>query len=322
MSSAFPTGWHVLSGALGTDVQVSSGVELSGGVAVHFPSTASATAIVVSDWLPVDDVTATGGSDVSASQFVAQGNFRASRINASDNLRFTVEYANKTKSSSTQNTVWASDIVPNTGEPLQVTNQWVTLGQQIRVTSATRYFRFRIERTGAIDFDLYCDSVLLRRLPPGFRATYSGGATAFPTSWGTVVSPLSFDVNASHQYTDSSGTVTLHQPGLYAVHASAESEDTGVDGNVLAIRIGWTRDSTTGTGYICGSNVTQQTAWNPGAGEAWTLTASGHVLIYGRWAISGITNLAGTVWMELAQLNGAAVNYHDARLSAYRVNDI
>lgn len=320
MSSAFPIGWHVIEGELGTDVLIDTGTVLSGGVAVHFPSTASATAKVVSDWVPIDDLSPTGAANIVTEHYLVWVNARASRVNANDDMLVQVQFSDVDRQTNNFVNIFA-DSTGAAGAPLSTANSWETVGDVVSAPSGRRYMRLIIERDHALDFDLYIDSTVIRAMPPGFIGKDTG-STAFTGSWATH-SGWTVDGSLSHQYQVSSGTFTLHQPGLYHVHLHASIENNLADGDAISCRIAWRKTGSATLRYIYGSTVWVSAAHTFQAGEPTTIAADGIIDIASKAYSAGASpTTPGIVAAQFLQLAGSGLNYTDAYFAAIRISDI
>jgi hypothetical protein len=318
--TAFPIGWHVIEGTLGTDVLIDTSTVLSGGAAVHFPSTASATAKVVSDWTPIDDLSPTGASNIVTEHYLVWVNARASRVNANDDLLVQVQFSDVDRQTNSFVNIFA-DSTGAAGSPLSTPNSWETVGDVVSAPSGRRYMRLIIERDHALDFDLYIDSAVVRAMPPGVIAKDTG-TDAFAGTW-TTHTGWTVDTSLSHQYQLSSGVFTLHQPGLYNVHAHASVEDNLSDGDAISVRIAWRKTGSATVRYIYGSTVWASAAHTYQSGEPTTIAAGGIIDIASKaYAAGASPTTPGIVSVDFLQLAGTGLNYTDAYFSCIRISDI
>lgn len=314
-NSAFASGWSILSGTLGTDVLLQDTVSLSGNAAIHFPSTASADAIIVSDWAALDDMNGAGVSRASTNRYGVRLHMRSSSTAANKDVRVVMEFTDKTKTTIYTNAINAV--------PLPVANEWLAIGWTPNFTTlgaSVRFIRFKVNRPTDIDFDLYLDSVEAVPLPPYAHATFAAGT--FPATWTAITPSLTtLDYN---QVTISGTVLKLWQPGLWTATACLEITDTIVAGDLFGIRLGLKSTNgaigAAGTFEYATQMLTVHASYvvptNPNLG----LEVSNQNRISAYYSGGGAAIIGpGEAVVEVMQPVGVAKDYDDVRLRLMRV---
>lgn len=311
-NSAFPRGWHVTSGALGTDVIFDNTTFLSGNASVYFPSTASASATVVSDWVPIDDVnyggTPSATEDVACKTFYVRAHVYASSVAANKDIKFDFETADAARTTITTQAVY-NDVLPSA-------NTWHPIGTQMSYSATGRWMRLSLTRPTDYDFDLYLDSVEFRRAPPFFRGT-STGATFNSANWTvpTYVSggPANTGVN---RCSEASGIVTMTQPGVYQAVGGFDITDAVADGDVVGCRIGVQTSSGVAWQYWY-QTLFASAAYTPGKSVGATVSAQWPIASDYRAGVNTYTR--GKATFELFQYAGATLDYDNAYFHIIRI---
>jgi hypothetical protein len=307
-NSVFASGWHVIDGTRGVDVLINTGTStiLSGNANVHWPNTATADAQVVSDWVAVDGLNATGAAECSAQYYSVRGHFRADNIAANKNLVFGVQLMNNAGNLFRNVLAWQN-------QPLPIANTWQSIGFTFTPTwvGKGRWMRVIAYRPNDIDFNLWLDSVEIRRLPPYALALMTAGGT-FTGSW-VAVTPSS--LVSGHQVSISGTTLLLHQPGIYAATAWLPLSGALDDGDIFGLRIGMQQNA--GAGRIYHSQfLGLPAAYATGAFLGITVSQ-----IWDNFARSAAPAVQGpgNIQMEVIQLAGTLKGYGTPRMEVARV---
>lgn len=311
--TVFAEGWHVTTGDIPGDVVIDDTQTLSGGTSVYFPSTASTSAVVVSDWIPIDDLVPTGNVACSPQYYFCNAHCRADSIASGKNVWVGLEVADEGLTTVTSRYIW------NTA-PLPVVNSWEPVGGMTYLLGAadSRFIRFNITRPTDIDFDLWVDSVSLQPCPPMHRSRALSGGT-FTTAWATVTGLTKY---TGTQISDSSGVVSIEQPGAYVITGAIQIHDDVADGDIFHMRLKYRRDSNSAYLYTGQSLFVSAGYLTSAAGEDIHLSCSTSYIFNNNtsaYVAGGGPWTPGTIELQVAQSAGTLVDYVDAQLTVLRV---
>lgn len=234
-NSVFASGWHVIEGTQGVDVLMNTGTAnvLSGNTNVHWPHTATADARVVSDWVAVDGLNATGAAECSAQYYSVRGHFRADDVTANKNLVFGVQLMNDAGNLFRNVLAWQS-------WPLPTANTWQSIGFTFTPTwvGKGRWMRVIAYRPNDVNFNLWLDSVEIRRLPPYALVSFPSGSFPIPAGAPTWIplTPTSPFIEG-HLASINGNLIEIHQPGVYQINAHTPISSTVFSGDLFSMRL-------------------------------------------------------------------------------------
>jgi len=304
--SAMPSGWKLLNGTLGTDLVIDTSVALNGSASFKFPSTATSSAVLVSDWVPSFRAVAVSDTYVLPSYGTSHAHVRASSVAANKDVKISVEVANDDKTSINTWTLYNA--------PLAAANTWELAGDQHTLGSTTYvWMRLRIERPTDIDFNLWVDQAYMAANPPNARL-FNTDPVTFTGAWNTVT----FDAAGLYDQINvpavsSVSSVTITRPGFYTFNAYGYISDSVADGDMFGLRIKVAQ--TAGTKYFTGTTLTIPAAYAPSSTDL-ALHTSGNLYIYGQ---KGAGVAGEVVSVEIKQLAGSFVDLEELEFSIVRI---
>lgn len=312
--AAFPDGWRVENGVIGTDIDFVSTQSVSGGYSILFPNGGSSSVRLVGDWIQIDDRTA--GGTTTADNFwevyvVAYGS-----ATASHQIRLRVETCNAARSTINTSTIYSG---------ISSGASWNTYGtSRFSPTAGDVWARLVIDRPSSTAFDLYIDKAYLNPSPAGARLDWRQAASpvtgSFTSSWANV--DLSGGTYNDSTHADAtSSTVYIYKPGLYHVHGQVLIDSNLADGDILGIRIDARTPNSAGSGtlqsYIYGTSLTVPAAHVAVSGKELALGVSGLVYMDGRQGSAPAYN--STIRLQVIQHAGTGATYTEASLRAARI---
>lgn len=249
MATSVPNGWSVEGGVVGTDFDTST-TSVSGGVAMHFPSTSSSNATLYSDWIAVPDAT---DKAVATFAYFINAVVRASSVAANKDIRIRYQGANADRSTTIVDTALFNGA-------LSSANTWVTIGGNVTV-AGIRWIRVAIDRPSDIDFDMYIDSLEVKQFPAGGVLTLASGTRTFPASW-TAVNPSVGTVQGFGEFDAVNDIFYVHAAGRYHVHVDMSLNDAYSDGDMFGIRLNRVDYTGANLSYVYGASVSFPAAYN------------------------------------------------------------
>lgn len=299
MAQAFPDGWTVTQGELGTDITTSASQALSGGISIHFPSTAATNAILVSDWIPIPKYT----TRVTPRRYGLFAAVYSDSIDSARKVRIIAETANPTKT--TLNTITIYDAaMPNL-------SRYDPLGQVVTPATTEGWIRYKIDRSDQLDFNLYLDNVEIKQVPASSDFTASG--SPFSSSWTGV----SFGGTLHGLTGTSGGDAVIYAPGRYSFSGQVVLDDSYDDGDMFGIRVVTKNFAGTIQNYYYGSVATLSAAYNAATNHM-SLTVSGEALFDSFYSEGSYPVRAE---LQLIQFSGSVKSYGDVQLQVTRITD-
>lgn len=233
-SNAPPSGWEVVSGTWGTDIDRETSTTLTGPSGIKFPSTGSGGTIM-SPWIKVGgDSGGDGPSDLVYGFYVR---FRASSVAAGSNITIKVYTYDENRTQRETYTAMSAVVA-------SAANEWIVASQLANVGSYNaRWARFEITKANSA-FDLYIDSAVAKKLPPhNIALSQSANQTITQNTWtyvnATTKNPVTTSETADAGASPSSGGVALSLPGIYIMRGLVEFDDLA-DGETIWARFRWT----------------------------------------------------------------------------------
>lgn len=275
-AKTFPEGWHIISGTIGTDIDVTTtvGQYQTGGCGFIFYAGQSAT--IVSDWIPITGVTEV--DNLWEIYVVAK---HSGVLTHSQYVSVAVEAASEDKATVDTIAVYAQE----------TSAIWRCLGSgQIDFTDRP-WGRVRIS-SQVTTRDLYLDRVYINPCPAYLAAgayAESGADTisgSFTSSWANV--DFSSCSNSLHSNSRLSALTTadavgIYKPGTYSVYGCVQVNNACDDGDIFGARVGVLNDNS-GAKYIYGTALTIPASYTPLTPLA---TRSIHVAVSGLLTIDG-----------------------------------
>ena len=229
-SEAPPSGWEIIDGVWGTDMDRDETVSLTGQATIKMLS-GGGGATIISPWIAVggDRDLSLGPAQLGYSTFVR---LKSSSATAGNNVTVTIHYYGRDR------IIDSSSIIVNN---VPTSASWDLFGEAYEYDTDIRWIRIEIEKSSA-SFDLWIDGVVVQKNPAmGLYYTVIGdGSQAIPTGTWTPVSTSP----ASPAWWTEEGlgvacTITVYPPGVYIITAQATFDDLLGQENA-AIRVNWT----------------------------------------------------------------------------------
>lgn len=312
--SSFPRNWSLLSGTLGTDITTATAVAATGGNAFHWPSTAGSNAELVTDWIPVANIGATGTGNVTPISFGVKAALRSSSTAANDDVRMVVEVGDSNRAVGTAYEIYNA--------PLGTANTWLPIGSMINlqteyaISGYANYIRLKFDRPTDVDFDLYLDSIEVKQFPAGEGTRRSLSGT-FTGTWTKINTSAS--LGGSLAQISGSNTILTYAPGLYIVTAFVEIEDAVADGDIFGLRIRLDQYNGATPIYYGTTTLSMGAAHTPGNNLG--LSTSALVTCFANRTSSGVVRSPSEISAEVAQHAGSFVDYSASYVSVARITD-
>lgn len=303
--SAMPVGWHVEDGTLGTDVDTSSSLSVSGGLSVRLPSSSSVNAAVYSDWIAMPDSV---DGKVATVYYSMSVTLRASSVAANKNVRVRYQLANQARSS-----IVVTSTIFNT--TLTTANTWEVIGRTINPSTA-KWVRIVIDRPNDINFDLYIDTLELKQEPCGGRLDTSVGAS-FAATWTAV----NFGTGTVRGYAEADASADIlyaHNPGRYLVEAYVRLAGSYSASDMFGMRIRTVDYAGSNVSVFYGQSMTIHGAYNAATNN---LSMSMSRIIDLSPRRSRFSSTSAGVRLELIQYTGSLNTFAQASIGMARITD-